>query len=406
MLILVTVLLSDYIPLRDRGTYQGYMNLIGAIGTTSGGPVGGLFVQTIGWRWVFLIQVILCVIAIIALALWLRLPRRESQVSVRKQLPRIDFLGAILLVLATTGLLFGLENGSNFSWRSPLTIVSLCITIPLVLAFLAVETRFAVEPFTPGHVIFDKTLLACYNQNFFAYAAFTALLFYLPLLFQVKYDMSPPRAGASLIPSAISVTVGTVLGGIILKRTGKFYQLAVLAQSLATLGIVPLVVAPSLTRGSVALFYLSSVIGFLPQGVTITASLIAISEFFGCRIFIGDADSFLVSNVSAADQAVATACAFLFRSLGAAVGVSVIGVVIRSVLRMRLHAILEPREADRIVDGIARSLDYVKDLPPPVQATVRDCYSTGIQSGFALCVGLLAVATISVFWWREKKLSG
>lgn len=40
MLIVVTVLLSDLIPLRERGTYQGYLNLIGAIGSTTGGPIG------------------------------------------------------------------------------------------------------------------------------------------------------------------------------------------------------------------------------------------------------------------------------------------------------------------------------------------------------------------------------
>ena len=40
MLIVVTVLLSDVIPLRERGTYQGYLNLVGALGSTSGGPIG------------------------------------------------------------------------------------------------------------------------------------------------------------------------------------------------------------------------------------------------------------------------------------------------------------------------------------------------------------------------------
>ena len=45
MLIVVTVLLSDFIPLRERGTYQGYLNLIGALGSTSGGPIGPLFVH-------------------------------------------------------------------------------------------------------------------------------------------------------------------------------------------------------------------------------------------------------------------------------------------------------------------------------------------------------------------------
>ena len=70
MLVVVTVLFSDFISLRERGTCQAYLNLVGAVGSTSGGPIGliltqiyplrpyaniqikgGLFVQTIGWRW-------------------------------------------------------------------------------------------------------------------------------------------------------------------------------------------------------------------------------------------------------------------------------------------------------------------------------------------------------------------
>lgn len=45
MLIIVTVLLSDFIPLRERGTYQGYLNLMGAVGSTSGGPIGVLLIH-------------------------------------------------------------------------------------------------------------------------------------------------------------------------------------------------------------------------------------------------------------------------------------------------------------------------------------------------------------------------
>ena len=50
MLIVVTVLLSDFIPLRERGTYQGYLNLIGAIGSTSGGPIGLLPIKVMSSR--------------------------------------------------------------------------------------------------------------------------------------------------------------------------------------------------------------------------------------------------------------------------------------------------------------------------------------------------------------------
>ena len=72
---------------------------------------------------------------------------------------------------------------------------------------------------------------------------------------------------------------------------------------------------------------------------------------------------------------------------------------------MRLRASLESQEADRVIDGIAQSLEFIKDLPPSLRIVVRDCYNTGIQAGFAMCVALLAVSTLSVFWWREKKLS-
>ncbi|CAL8576538.1 hypothetical protein XPA_002414 [Xanthoria parietina] len=388
MLIVVTVLLSDLIPLRDRGTYQGYLNLIGAIGSTSGGPIGGLFVQTIGWRWAFLIQVLLCLIAILAVSFFLHPPSRKTDISWREQLKRIDFLGALLLILTVFAILFGLDRGSNVSWRSPVTIISLCATVPFILSFLWVETRFASEPFTPGHIIFDKALCACYLQNFFGYAGFTAFIFYIPFFFQVVLEMTPAQAGIGLIPAAVSAVVGTLLGGIILKRIGKFYWLALIASLVGTITAVPIAIAPSLPRGSAITIYVASVVTFVPQGMTITASLIAI-----------------ISNVSSADQAVATACSFLFRSLGAAVGVSLVGLINQQVLSTKLRARLDPDRADEIVKKVSRSLDFIKDLPPDLRTVVEGCYRDGIQSGFIMCVALLAVGTLSIVWWREKKMS-
>ena len=216
-------------------------------------------------------------VAIVTVGLLLHLPKRQTETSWRKQLRRIDFLGALLLVLAISSVLFGLDRGSNISWRDPLTIGCLCTTVPFSIAFLAVETRFAVEPFTPGHVIFDKALFSCYSQNFFGYAAFTALIIYLPLYFQVILGMTPIQAGASLVPAAISAVIGTLSGGMIIKRTGRFYWLAALAATVATLDTIPFVVAPSLNSGSLPTIYVGSIISFAPQGITVTASLIAIS---------------------------------------------------------------------------------------------------------------------------------
>lgn len=388
MVIVVTVLLSDLVPIRDRGTYQGYLNLIGAAGSAGGGPIGGLFAQTVGWRWIFLIQVFICLIVIVAVAFLLHLPQRKSDIPWRDELKRIDFLGAALLILSIFALLFGLDRGTNVSWHSPTTIVSLGLTVPLVLAFLLIETKFAVAPFTPGHVIFDRALFACYAHNFFSYASFTAFVFYLPTYLQVVLLMTPAQAGAGLIALAIPAVIGTFIGGLILKRIGKYYWLALISAWVGSLASIPIAIAPSLRSGSFIVICVASVVSFFPQGIVITSSLIAI-----------------LSNITAADQAVATASMFLFRSLGAAIGVSTVGLVIDQVLRVKLQAALDHHNANRILNELKTSLDFIKLLPPELRSTVRRCYSAAIQSGLFTCSAMLVVSAFCVIFWRAKKMS-
>lgn len=350
----------------------------------------------------FLIQVVLCLVAIVCVSFLLHVPQRESDLKWREQIRRIDFIGALLLILIVFGLLFGLDRGTHVSWRSPTTIVSLCATVPLTLAFLWVETRLAVEPFTPGHIIFDRALFACYAQNFFGYAGFTALIFYIPFFFQVVLEMTPAQAGAGLIPAAISAVVGTLLGGIAIKRMGKFYWLALVSVSVGALASIPIALAPTFHSAALIIICVASVVSFVPQGITVTASLIAISRSRAAPILI--LLMIAVSNVSAADQAVATACSFLFRSLGAAIGVSLVGLVIDQVLGLQLRAALDPDVAADLQNKIKDGLDFLKLLSPDLRATIRDCYSSGIQSGFGMCSALLAISALCVLWWREKKM--
>ena len=80
------------------------------------------------------------------------------------------------------------------------------------------------------------------------------------------------------------------------------------------------------------------------------------------------------------------------------------GVVIREVLGIKLHKELEPLEAERILGQAARSLEFIKHLRPELRSVVKDCYGSAIQSGFIMCVALLAVSAISVTWWKDKKM--
>ena len=86
-------------------------------------------------------------------------------------------------------------------------------------------------------------------------------------------------------------------------------------------------------------------------------------------------------------------------------GVSLVGLVIQEVLGIKLRENFEPQEAEAILAQAARSLEFIKDLPPEVFTVVKDCYRSGIQSGFIMCVALLAVSAMSVTWWRDKKMA-
>ena len=111
----------------------------------------------------------------------------------------------------------------------------------------------------------------------------------------------------------------------------------------------------------------------------------------------------LISNAAPGDQAVVTACSYLFRSLGSALGLSIFSAISQQVLRSRLQKEFAGSEdAEEIVKRIRRSLDFVETLEPRVQILVRDAYGEAIRTVFAVIVGVLAMAAVSS---RKRYLS-
>jgi len=103
---------------------------------------------------------------------------------------------------------------------------------------------------------------------------------------------------------------------------------------------------------------------------------------------------------------VATACSYLFRSLGSTIGVSLSSTAANQVLRRQLASQLgSGKTADAIIDSVRRNLGSIKTLEPAVRTVVRRCYELSIRSAFSIEVGLVAGAAISAWFIREKSLS-
>ncbi|KAI5202499.1 hypothetical protein AUEXF2481DRAFT_8843 [Aureobasidium subglaciale EXF-2481] len=388
MTTVVSILMSDAVPLRERGKWQGYVNIIYATGAGTGAPLGGILADSIGWRWAFLGQVPLCVLAFVVVSLVLKLPKRE-QTDWKVKLRRIDFVGAAILIGAVFTLLLALDRGSNVSWKANITIISISLSIPLFILFILVEMKVAAEPFAPGHIIFNRSLFACYLCNFFSFSGWLAALFYIPLYFQAVDGLTATQAGVRLIPGIIAGVSGSLFGGFYMQRTGKFYYLTVIAYTCLVIGMAFVF----LFSGFVANSTLGMIIGMcicgFSNGIGVTSTLIG-----------------LIANASREDQAVATACSYLFRSLGSVFGVSVSATLANQALRDHLASALSSGDAAaEITERVRESLAYINTLEPSVRALVRGCYAQSTRAAFSLEIGLVAGAALSAWFIREKALS-
>ena len=378
MTTVVSILMSDIVPLRERGTWQGIINIIFASGSASGAVLGGIFADYWSWRWAFLVQAPLCALAIIGVVFALKLPQKEV-VDWKTKFSRVDFQGSTALVLAVFALLLGLDRGSNDAWSNPIAIVSLCVFLPISAAFILVEFKFAEEPIAPKRIILERSLIACYLCNLFAFAGWMALLFYLPLFFQAVDGLNSSQAGIRLLPVIAASVTGSLSGGIIMQKTGKYYWLTVIAYLTVTLGMIPVLLCTGLVINNTYGISVGLVLSGFGNGVGVTSTLIG-----------------LIANAKPEDQAVVTACSYLFRSLGSVVGLSLAASVVQQSLKIQLQASIEGgNEIDDTVRHIRESLEYVKGLDPSIQDIVRHCYGNALIHGFIFMFGLVICAAIS-----------
>jgi hypothetical protein len=327
-------------------------------------------------------------LAFLAVFYFLHLPSRD-QAHLKAKLARIDFLGAAILLCAVAATLVGLDRGSNISWTSKVTIICLAMSLLLFVIFILIEVYVASEPFAPGHIILDKSLVAAYLCNFFAFGGWLACLFYIPLHFQAVYDMSATKASLLLIPSIICGVSGSLFAGFYMRRTGHYYWLTFLCYCSLVVGMIVIVIF----SGTVVAFVPGMIIGTMmcafSNGNGVTSSLIAI-----------------IANTSQDDQAIATACSYLFRSMGSVFGLAISATTVNQMLRNLLrHDLGGGQDTDKIVDMVRRSLDTIKTLEPAVRDIVRNCYAKSTRVTFSVEVLVVLGAAIAAIFIKETKLN-
>ncbi|KAI6766648.1 hypothetical protein HG531_011870 [Fusarium graminearum] len=398
----VTILLSDLVPLKERGMWQGKISLLFFAGTATGAPLGGVMADSIGWRWSFLGQVPLCFVAFVAVYFVLDLPSVEHDHWFSK-IRKVDFLGALTLVTAVIALLVGLDSGSNRGWSHNITIIALSLTPVLFGLFVFVELKVALYPLAPGHVIFDRALFSSYMVNFSAVAGQTSVIFYIPLFFQAVQGLGATQSGSLLVPVMMFTVAASIVSGWVIKRTEKFFLLNLFSYALAFVSLAPVCWAVwyrSTIWTSISLIVMAVGAGSGMQAKSIHYFSSQLTKLAFITTLIG-----LLANAAVEDTAVVVASSYLFKALGSSIGVSVGSAVLQQVLRTELIARLPGQgEAREIEERVRQSLEYIKELPPNIADQVRWSYQIAIIWTMASSSIHFVMAFIFSFWVKERPL--
>lgn len=372
---LVQVVIATMVPPRERGRYSGYIGAVFAMATISGPLVGGLLVDTVGWRWCFFFGIPVALVAFVVLQKTLRIPVVKREVH-------IDYLGATLLVGGVSLLLVWVSlAGSQFAWASTTSIALVLGGLAVVVAALYVEMKVARDPIIPLRLFRDRTTsLATLASVLIGLAMFGATV-YLSQYFQLARGMSPTKAGLMSVAMVGGLLVSSIVSGRLITKTGRWKNFLVGGMVFVIVGLVLL----STIDDTTSLWVVGAFMAVLGLGLGATMQNLVLA---------------VQNNTSQADMGAASAVVAFFRSMGGSVGVSALG------------AVLGHQVADEISRGLAglgirggvgdtHQIPDLATLPEPVRVVVEHAFGVATGHIFLVAAPFAVAALVAVLFIQE-----
>ncbi|WP_433802623.1 DHA2 family efflux MFS transporter permease subunit [Actinomycetospora sp. CA-084318] len=377
---LAQVVIAAIIPPRERGRYSGYLGAIMAVATVGGPLIGGVIVDTIGWRWCFYVTVPIAVIALVVLQRTLTVPTEKREVH-------IDYLGALLVAGGVSALLVWVSlGGKNFAWISWASLVWLAVGVVALVLAVVVENR-AKEPVVPLQLFRNRTVALATVAALFVGVAMFGSSVYLSQFFQLSRGASATEAGLLTLPMIAGLFLASTIVGQLISRTGKWKGF--------------------LVGGGISL-----VAGLLMQGLVMGADT-PYWELAVAMVLVGVGVGFTQQNlvlavqnqVALRDMGAASSTVAFFRSLGGAAGVAALGALlsghVSSAITSGLAAAGIPASATSSSSG---QIPNVANLPEPIRGIVENAYGDSVALLFLVAAPLALIALIAIVFLREVPL--
>lgn len=378
LMALAFTIIGDVVAPRERGRYQGYIGGVFALASVAGPLLGGIFTEALSWHWIFFINLPIGAAALVMTNRALgRLPTGIAR-------PRIDYLGAALLMAAVTSLLFVISRGGTLvPWTSPAVLGLGTLGVALLAVFVWHERRVA-EPILPLK-LFRIPVFAVANP-IVAISAMTlfAGIVFLPLHLQLVLGAGATASGLMLLPLVFGMTFGAVGGGRLIARSGRYKVFPIVGLGLA----VAMYLVLGLVR-PVAGDPLWSTLVLVPLGV-------------GLGLVMPVMTVAVQNAVDRRDLGAATASVGFFRSLGGSAGVALFGAVLSWDVARRLSAAGLPDLDPRAV--LEHGTAVLDTLPAAAQAAALHAFAGAFETLFVLAAALGLVSLVLTLFLEELPL--
>lgn len=386
---LALAIIADVTSPLERSRYTGYFMGVWGLSSVGGPLIGGLFagldsfLGITGWRWVFLLNVPIALIALVVVSRVLNVPHTKVP-------QRIDFWGAATLTIGLVPLLIVAEQGREWGWDSGASIAMYVTGVVGLVAFVFVERWMGDAALLPMR-LFRRPVFALTNViNFIMGIGMFGMMMSLPLYLQIVKGATPTESGLMTLPMTFGILVAAMGSGRVTSKTGRYR-------------IFPII---GLAATTAALFLFAQIGTDTPLWQTMLIMTLAGAGLGLCMQSLLLA---IQADAPVKDMGVATSSATFFRSIGGTVGTAVFLSILFGIVADRIAAARAAASLPPIPAGAGgfdlNNTTFINQLPPQEARPVLDGFASSLDTVFMVGGIVLLVAFALIWFLKEVPLS-
>ncbi|KAK4139653.1 major facilitator superfamily domain-containing protein [Dichotomopilus funicola] len=236
------VTIISIVPLHQRPKIQGAFGALFGIASIVGPLIGGAFTSNVTWRWCFYVNLPIGGVAMLVVALFMKVPGKDSnpaELSLGQKILQLDLIGTAVLVPGVVCLLLALQwGGQAYPWSNPRIIALLTISMALLIFYTLLQTTILspTQATIPRRLFSRRTIPSALWATFTINAGQIIIIYFLPIWFQAVLGVSPVDSGLRLLPVMLATVVGSILGGVFNSKVGYYTPLAIVGSCITAVG--------------------------------------------------------------------------------------------------------------------------------------------------------------------------